>query len=89
MTMTRDQRLQRAIDNIIEMLEHGARIRGHALPPGFALERARNIAGSLVPLFEDAREEGYSQGYKDGMNDGIPVELAEQVFGEHDPEQPS
>jgi len=45
-------RLAVAVDRVCTALEYGAELRGHTLPDGFAIERARNIVSGLIDLFD-------------------------------------
>jgi hypothetical protein len=65
--MTRNERLAEAVKRVEEGIAYGARMRGIALPPDFAIERARNIVMALHELFEDAEEAGFDRGYIDGV----------------------
>lgn len=45
-------RLEEAVERVEQMLTHGAKLRGHALPDGYAIERARNVVAGLIDLFD-------------------------------------
>lgn len=45
-------RLAEAVARVTESLTRGARLCGHTLPDGFALERANNIVAGLIDLFD-------------------------------------